>query len=111
MKIKKIAAEALSDAGTGKEQIARIMQMEKYLDELTEILHTAPERFFEDAEIIRKLQELTDYYENGQWMRDYEADEKGKLPKKLKRGVLSEDAVYDLLFEIEQYKNTSTSEM
>ena len=30
-------------------------------------------------------------------MRDYEADEAGKLPADLKRGVLSEDAVYDLL--------------
>ena len=30
-------------------------------------------------------------------MKDFEDDEKGKLPHDLKRGVLSEDAVYDLL--------------
>ena len=32
-------------------------------------------------------------------MQDYEDDEAGKLPKDLKRGVLSEDAVYDLITE------------
>ena len=32
-------------------------------------------------------------------MKDYEADEAGELPKDLKRGVLSEDAVYDLITE------------
>ena len=30
-------------------------------------------------------------------MEDFEADEQGLLPPGLKRGVLSEDAVYDLL--------------
>ena len=35
-------------------------------------------------------------------MNDYELDESGLLPKELKRGVLSEDAVYDLLEEAEE---------
>ena len=41
--------------------------------------------------------ELRDYYENGQWLRDYEADERGELPANLKRGVLSQDGLWDLL--------------
>ena len=41
--------------------------------------------------------ELRDYYENGQWLRDYEADERGELPATLKRGVLSQDGLWDLL--------------
>ena len=40
---------------------------------------------------------LVCYYESGQWMKDFEADEAGKLPPDLKRGVLSEDAVWNLL--------------
>ena len=36
--------------------------------------------------------------------RDFEADEAGLLPKGLKRGVLSEDGIYDLL---EEYKELS----
>ncbi len=43
--------------------------------------------------------ELRDYYENGQWLRDYEADERGELPSDLKRGVLSQDGLWDLLNE------------
>ena len=41
--------------------------------------------------------ELRGYYENGQWLRDYEADERGELPVNLKRGVLSQDGLWDLL--------------
>ena len=32
-------------------------------------------------------------------MKDYEDDEAGRLPEGLARGVLSEDAVYNLLYE------------
>ena len=41
--------------------------------------------------------ELTDYYLGGQWLADYQADERGELPADLKRGVLSEDGVWNLL--------------
>ena len=37
------------------------------------------------------------YYTSGEWREDYEADERGELPPDLKRGVLSQDALYDLL--------------
>lgn len=47
----------------------------------------------------RVEQELLQYYLGGQWLRDYEADERGELPKDLKRGVLSEDGVWNLLNE------------
>ena len=43
------------------------------------------------------LGELVQYYESGQWLRDYELDEQGLLPPDLKRGVLSQDGVYNLL--------------
>ena len=42
-------------------------------------------------------QALIDYYESGQWLKDYEADERGDLPRDLKRGILSQDTLYDLL--------------
>ena len=43
------------------------------------------------------LGELVRYYEGGQWLRDYELDEQGLLPRDLKRGVLSQDGVCNLL--------------
>ena len=44
--------------------------------------------------------ELTDYYFGGQWLADYEADQRGELPRDLKRGVLSQDGVWNLLAEL-----------
>ena len=41
--------------------------------------------------------ELREYYKNGQWLQDYEADERGELPRDLKRGILSQDGLWDLL--------------
>jgi hypothetical protein len=35
--------------------------------------------------------------DSGEWKEDYEADEAGKLPSELKRGVLSQDGLYNLL--------------
>ena len=45
------------------------------------------------------LAALLRYYEGGQWLSDYAADEAGLLPAALKRGVLSEDGVYNFLTE------------
>lgn len=52
--------------------------------------------FRENGETVR---ELARYQESGLWQRDYELDEAGGLPKSLPRGVLSQDALFDLLNE------------
>ena len=44
--------------------------------------------------------ELRDYYTGGQWLEDYEAEERGELPEDLKRGVLSQDGLWDLMEEL-----------
>lgn len=68
--------------------LERIRRMEACFDRIRE---TA------DPEALRTLKE---YYENGQWLEDYERDERGEFPPDLKRGVLSQDGLYDLLGEI-----------
>ena len=45
------------------------------------------------------LKQLSDYYSSSAWKRDFTADEAGLLPHDLKRGVLSEDGIYDMLNE------------
>ncbi|MCR5019957.1 MAG: DUF4298 domain-containing protein [Ruminococcus sp.] len=45
------------------------------------------------------MKALSVYYGSDAWKRDYAADEAGLLPKELKRGVLSEDGIYNLLDE------------
>lgn len=45
----------------------------------------------------RAVKTLTAYMESGEWMEDYELDEAGLLPRELKRGILSQDGLYNLL--------------
>ena len=85
-----------------QETIDRITKMEFYFDTIQKALEINPDFLNKEAPAGIMLQELTEYYENGQWMADYEADEAGLLPSDLKRGILSEDGVYNLLFDIEQ---------
>ncbi len=44
-----------------------------------------------------RLRLLNDCFTSGECLEDYEADERGELPPDLKRGVLSQDARFDLL--------------
>lgn len=81
--------------------IARVRQMESYLDLVLEAMENAPESATEDEKIKNALWDLVDYYENGQWLQDYEIDEQGLLPEDLKRGVLAEDTLYNVLDELE----------
>ena len=82
-----------------EEAIARIERMEQYFDALQKRLKSNSTRIFFDSACKAMLQVLTDYYESGQWLRDYELDEQGALPQTLRRGVLSQDGLYNLLCE------------
>lgn len=87
-------------------QITRIQQMEEKLDKSAKAvkdLAAALERY---ESIQKELAELTAYYGSPSWRKDFEDDEAGKLPADLKRGVLSEDGIYDLLTENSVLMNT-----
>ena len=43
-------------------------------------------------------------------MLDYETDEKGGFPKELKRGILSQNAIYDFFCEAEPSEEAESSE-
>ena len=80
--------------------IARVKQMEQYMDEVSYVLKNCPESIKGNEEIRLKITELENYQESGQWILDYECDERGELPPDLKRGVLSEDMLYNLLCDV-----------
>ena len=80
--------------------INRIRKMEQLLDEIQLIYKTDPESIATDIEVQKKIQILEEYLDSGQWLCDYECDERGELPAGLKRGVLSQDALYDLLTDV-----------
>lgn len=54
--------------------------------------------------ISSDMEELIAYYESDLWREDFNADEEGKLPADLKRGVLSEDGIYNLLTDYQRLK-------
>ena len=76
------------------ERIRKIREMERCFEILSQ---TSPERHGDDPALKDLLEQLEGYYANGEWLRDYALDEQGLLPEGLKRGVLSQDGVYDLL--------------
>ena len=48
------------------------------------------------------LEVLDQYYGSDEWKQDLAADEAGRLPRDLKRGVLSEDGLWNLLSEVRE---------
>lgn len=79
------------------EQIERIRQMEQQFDKAsaaTKGLSAALDKYLKAQKAI---QMLNDYYGSDVWKQDFADDESERLPKDLKRGVLSEDAVWNLL--------------
>ena len=79
------------------EQIERIRQMELRMERATKAvmeLSTALENYEAAQEDIAELER---YYGSEEWKQDFAADEAGLLPADLKRGVLSEDGIWNLL--------------
>lgn len=85
--------------------VSRIMRMEKLFDLVTETLHRGTDEP-QFASIKESIQILSDYYENGDWLHDYELDEQRLLPPNFKRGVLSQDGLYDLFSAIREITTT-----
>ena len=81
--------------------IARIKKMEARFDRLQAAVNERSNSVCGESWFRNELALLLDYYEGGQWLRDYELDKAGGLPADLKRGVLSQDAVYDFLTKIQ----------
>ena len=92
-----------------QEAIDRIRRMEACFDRLQSIADEDAETLREDAVSREMLQTLTQYYESGQWLQDYELDEKGLLPQDMKRGILAQDAVYDFLDRINRDNKNSSA--
>lgn len=84
--------------------IERVTQMEQYMDEVRNAVNNGVSAITDDNVIKEKIVILTQYYEGGQWLQDYDCDARGELPEDLKRGVLSQDGLYDLLREVDEQK-------
>lgn len=80
--------------------IQRIAAMEAAFDRVSAAVE-ALEAALDGYETVKvDIDRLTEYLETGAWLADFEADESGLVPQDIKRGVLSEDGLYDLLADI-----------
>lgn len=79
------------------EQIERIRQMEGLFDWASETMKKSHWTFNEYATLKKSMAILSNYYTSEEWKQDYADEEAGKFPKDLKRGILSEDGIWNLL--------------
>lgn len=79
------------------EAVIRIKKMESLFDALSAARNRPLTKELKNA-----YSELSEYLASGDWQSDYELDEKKLLPSplELKRGVLSQDGLYELLCEL-----------
>ena len=61
------------------------------------------------ARIQEAIRILAEYYGSDEWKQDFADDEAGLLPKDLKRGVLSEDGIWNVLSSEESEQETNHS--
>lgn len=76
--------------------IARITEMERYLDECTEVISGLSAQLDRLEDVLDPMSDLFSYYGSNEWYDDRQEE----LPPDLKAGVLSEDLVYDQISEI-----------
>ena len=76
--------------------INRINEMENIFDRLQDNVEYKNEIWYKDL-----LNYLITYYQSDLWKYDYQMDELGLLPSDLKRGILSEDGIYNFITLIE----------
>ena len=84
--------------------LQRISQMEQLFDRASEAvteLSAALDKYHAAQEAIATL---SAYYGSNEWKQDHTDDEEGRLPNDLKRGVLSEDGIWNLLSEWHEWK-------
>ena len=86
-------------------RIERIKHMELLFEKARSVIYDNNTNKKDLSAIQSVICTLADYQSSGLWLSDYAADENSELPKDLKRGVLSQDGLYNLLCENERLLN------
>ncbi len=79
------------------EQIERIQKMEERLVRASQVVMKLSAALDDYAGTLEDIRVLESYYGSEEWKKDFADDEDHRLPKDLKRGVLSEDAIWNML--------------
>ncbi len=81
------------------EQIERIREMEERLNAALAAIGAMNAALADYLAVQAGIRELEEYLTGALWREDLAADEAGLLPPELRRGVLSEDGIFNMLEE------------
>ena len=84
-----------------EERVARMEEASKRVENMLVQLNQGLDSY---SQVQHEIEILEKYLDSKQWHADFEADEAGKLPADMPRGVLSEDGLYNLLNRVEDAK-------
>ena len=85
--------------------IERVRAMEEDFNVVRDIMNEMEMAVSRFESLQERIGHLSGYLEDGQFLKDFEADERGELPKDMPRGVLSEDALYELLEDVSEMRS------
>ena len=84
------------------EQVERIRQMEQRLELSAKAVMELSAALDKYEAVQEEIKALDAYYGSKEWKQDFADDEAGRLPEDLKRGVLSEDGIWNLLSDVHE---------
>lgn len=85
-----------------KQQIARIRTMEQRMNRAAAAVKRLSVALDKWEAAQDDITALSEYYGSDLWRQDFADDEAGLLPADLKRGVLSEDGLWNLLVDVRE---------
>ena len=88
-----------------QEQTERIRQMELRMERAAKAVMELSAALENYEAVQEDIAELERYYGSEAWKQDFADDEAGLLPADLKRGVLSEDGIWNLLEDAKELNN------
>ena len=86
-------------------QTERINGMEQLMERASSAVINFSAALDKFVEAQQAIAALSDYYGSDEWKQDFADDEAGLLPADLKRGVLSEDGIWNLLADNRELMN------
>ena len=86
-------------------QTERINDMEQLMERASSAVINFSAALDKFVEAQQAIAALNDYYGSDEWKQDFADDEAGLLPADLKRGVLSEDGIWNLLADNRELMN------
>ena len=80
-------------------QVTRLNKYEKMLNNSIKTINRFKKEYIKYEKIQSSISSLAAYYQSEEWLNDFEDYENGNIDKSIPVGILSEDAIYNLLDE------------